>query len=248
VHHDPLPAMERALAEALVAVRDLRAMGALPPILEALTLIAPPRGFSVLPELRPFTDHARPDDWSRAGWDPRNGTVQLVYEPGEDARGERSADRGTERGGERGWGRPGGGALAQPPSDQEALNDLIAVVARAEADPSFKFLALKFLRDQLLPRAVAWAHLPSEAQIQINRAIDAGVLVTGKVENPRTPQYPVTTVALNRENGAVQERLAELARAAGPVAGSDSPAPAAAAGAATVANGRDEDDEDDEPS
>jgi hypothetical protein len=244
--------MERAVAEALTAVRELRAMGALPPALEALTLIAPPRGFSVLPELRPFTDHARPDAWGRDGWDPRNGTVNLVYEPGEEPRNHRGPERrewpdSSGRGAATGWGaRPGGAPAERPPTTEEAQRDLIGVVARAEGDPSFKFLALKFLRDQLLPRAVAWAHLPSEAQIQINRAVDVGLLVTGKVDNPRTPQYPVTTVALNRENGLVQEVLAELARADGAAADATtaSESPAADPDATTDVVP----DEDDEPS
>src|SRR5688572_416801 len=87
------------------------------------------------------------------------------------------------------------------------MRDVVRVVARAEGDPAFKFLALKFLRDQLLPRQVAWASLPHEAQIQINYAIDQGVLVTTKVENPRMPQYPVTAVQLNREHPLVGEVL-----------------------------------------
>lgn len=256
MRHDPLPAMERAVAEALIAVRELRAIGALPPALEALTLIAPPRGFTVLPELRPFTDHARPDDRGREGWDPRNGTVSLAYEPGEEAHAPRGgdrrewnerSDRGPERGSDRGWRAGPGGppALPTPPTDDEAQRDLIAVVARAEGDPTFKFLALKFLRDQLLPRQIGWAQQPSEAQIQINRAIDAGLLVTGKVENPRTPQYPVTTVTLNRADPRVQAQLATLAQAAGTAA---APAPATTAlGSAPLAASAGA-DEDDEPS
>jgi len=208
VRHDALPALERALSEALSVIRELHAQGALPPVLEPLTLIAPPRGFAANVELRPYTDHGRPDDFQRGGWDPRDGEVHLSFEPARDDRGPRPADRGERN--DRGW-RPA--AAAEPPSSEQAYRDLIAVVARAEGDPSFKFLALKFLRDQLLPRQVAWAQMQNEAQIQINRAIDAGLLVTGKVENPRTPQYPVTTVALNRENGVVQEQLAALANA-----------------------------------
>jgi len=208
VRHDALPALERALSEALSVIRELHAQGALPPVLEPLTLIAPPRGFAAHVELRPYTDHGRPDDFQRGGWDPRDGEVHLSFEPARDDRGPRPADRGERN--DRGW-RPA--AAAEPPSTEQAHRDLIAVVARAEGDPSFKFLALKFLRDQLLPRHVAWAQMQNEAQIQINRAIDAGLLVTGKVENPRTPQYPVTTVALNRENGLVQEQLAALANA-----------------------------------
>ncbi|MSR47276.1 MAG: hypothetical protein EXS13_09450 [Planctomycetes bacterium] len=226
MRNDPLPALERALADALAMVRELHAQGALPPVLEALTLIAPPRGFVAQPELKPFTDHARPDEWSRESvWDPRNGTVQLYFEPANESHAPRAPERSHQgdRGdrsnqGDRGWRQapvaPPPPALALP-STEQAQHDLIAVVARAESDSAFKFLALKYLRDQLLPRHVAWGVLQSEGQIQINRAIEAGMLVTGKVENPRMPQYPVTTVTLNREHPAVQAQLAAIAGGAG---------------------------------
>jgi hypothetical protein len=93
------------------------------------------------------------------------------------------------------------------PDPNLAIEDVVRVLGRAEGDPNFSFVALKFLRDQLLPRHVAWAAIPHEAQIQINRAIDAGAVVTTKVENPRQPQYPVTAVKLNRDNAIVQRVL-----------------------------------------
>jgi len=196
---DHLEELERAIAQALMKVRELSAQNALPPVLQPLNLIAPPRGFYVTVELTPYTDHARQDEWNRdPRWDPRNGELHIGYEPARD-----------EPARERGWyAEESRGAPASGPTDpQTAMRDIVSVVARAESDPSFKFLALKFLRDQLLPRHVAWGSLPHEAQIQINFAIDQRVLVTGKVENPRSPQYPVTTVQLNREHELVKEVL-----------------------------------------
>jgi hypothetical protein len=206
VRDDHLDELERAIAQALVKVRELAAQNALPPVLQPLNLIAPPRGFVVQVRLTPYTDHARPETRD-ARWDARNGEVTIAYEPARDDAGrDERAWYGEER-------RPASGA---PPDPQSALRDVVRVVARAEDDPAFSFLALKFLRDQLLPRQVAWASLPHEAQIQINYAIDQGVLLTGKVENPRTPQYPVTAVKLNRDHPLVQEILgAAPAEAAG---------------------------------
>jgi hypothetical protein len=223
VRPDHLADLERAIAQALTKVRELSAQNALPPVLQPLNLIAPPRGFHVQVELRPYTDHAREDDWNRdPRWDPRNGEISIGYEP---ARDEGARD-------DRSWYADDGRAAptAGPADTQTALRDVVAVVARAENDPSFKFLALKFLRDQLLPRHVAWGSLPHEAQIQINYAIDQRVLLTGKVENPRSPQYPVTTVQLNREHDLVKEVLgatdgasATSARATDGTAGSNGP-------------------------
>lgn len=210
VRHDSLADYERAIGQALVKVRELHADGALPPVLDALILLAPPRGFFVQVELRPYTDHARQEEYPRdEQWDPRNGEVHLTYEPARDARDLRDERRGRGHDDAADEWR---GPPAEPPTAEQAVADLVGVVANAEADPAFKFLALKYLRDQLLPRRVAWGSLQHEAQIQINRAIDAGILVTSKVENPRAPQYPVTAVALNRADPRVQELLATLAR------------------------------------
>jgi len=226
VQADRLDEFERAVVHALLKIRDLSAEGALPPVLDALNLIAPPHGFRVNVELKPYTDHARDDQWSRQPrWEPGNGEIHITFEPAredgrrtfEPARDDgRRADRDFPQRESREMREPrdvnqGPVPGSAPPDAQHAARDIVGVVARAENDSSFKFLALKFLRDQLLPRNAMWARDPQEAQIQINRAIDAGVLVTGKVENPRMPAYPVTTVALNRENAGVQQLLAEMA-------------------------------------
>ncbi len=205
MRRDHLEELERALEHALLKIRELSAQNALPPVLQPLNLIAPPRGFNVEVELRPYTDHAREEEWNRdQRWDPRNGEVVIGFEPAPSDAAPSREDRGWYLDDLRG---PAGSTT--PPDSQIALSDVARVVARAEADPSFKFLALKFLRDQLLPRQVAWAGRPHEAQIQINYAIDQGVLVTGKIDNPRTPQYPVTTVQLNRDHPLVKSLLSE---------------------------------------
>ncbi|MBL8842279.1 MAG: hypothetical protein JNL90_12215 [Planctomycetes bacterium] len=274
MHPDALAGYERALALALMKVRELHGAGALPPVLEALTLIAPPRGFAAHVELRPYTDHARPDDWQRdTGWDPSNGEVHLTFEPARDDAGPRDERRDDRRNFDerpRFEHAPRQERAARrepeftPPDPEQALRDVVGVVAHAESDPAFKFLALKYLRDQLLPRHIPWGVVQNEAQIQINRAIDAGLLVTGKVENPRMPQYPVTAVALNRDHPQVQELLAKLGggRSGGGEAAPNDRGPAGAngdggtpraaegatSGAASPGGGGHDDDEDDEPS
>jgi len=204
VRYERIEDLEDALARAFFVARELDAQGALPPVLQPLTLISPPRGFAINVELRPFEDPDRPGEFAEdSRWDPRHGDVLITYEPGRDEnwRDDRREDR-------RGW-RDGPPAELPPPPDPEvAVEDVVRVLARAESDPAFTFVALKFLRDQLLPRHVAWAAIPHEAQIQINRSIDAGAVVTTKVENPRQPQYPVTAVKLNRDSSIVQKVLA----------------------------------------
>jgi hypothetical protein len=213
VRYERIEDLEDALARALVVLRDLDASGALPPVLQPLTLIAPPRGFNISVELRPFEDPANPGEFAEdSRWDARHGDVLITYEQVQGqgvARDEgwRDDRRDDRRGG---W-REASSDMPTPPDPNLAIEAVVRVLGRAEGDPNFSFVALKFLRDQLLPRHVAWAGIPHEAQIQINRAIDAGAVVTTKVENPRQPQYPVTAVKLNRDNAIVQRVLATMA-------------------------------------
>ena len=53
-----------------------------------------------------------------------------------------------------------------------------------------------------------------ELLLEVNRE-QLESTVTGKVENPRSPQYPVTTVQLNREHELVKEVLGAAASANG---------------------------------
>jgi hypothetical protein len=203
VRYERIEDLENALIRALVIVRELDAEGALPPVLQPLTLLAPPRGFAVNVELRPFEDPDHPGEFAEdSRWDPRHGDVLITYESSRDEGGWREERRG-------GWRGAAPAEMPAPPDPAVAIEDVVRVLARAESDPNFTFVALKFLRDQLLPRHVPWAMIPHEAQIQINRSIDAGAVLTTKVENPRQPQYPVTAVRLNRENPIVVKVLAE---------------------------------------
>lgn len=93
----------------------------------------------------------------------------------------------------------------------EPLRDLLTVQVEAERNPQLHFVALKFLRDRLLPQSgFAWAQSPQTCQTVLVEAIDLGILHTSKKPNPRNPSFPVTAVELNREHELVQELLAGL--------------------------------------
>src|SRR5262245_3334832 len=155
VRYDRIEDLEDALARALAVVRDLDAGGALPPVLQPLSLLAPPRGYQVNVELRPFEEPDRPGEFAEdSRWDARKGDVLITYEPGRDD-GWRDDRRGERR---TGWrDAPSFSELPAAPDPTLAIEDVVRVLGRAEGDPNFSFVALKFLRDQLLPRHVAWA-------------------------------------------------------------------------------------------
>jgi len=77
--------------------------------------------------------------------------------------------------------------------------DLLIALDRAEARPGWNFVPLKKFRDEILPQE----HLPSLANTDVHHrsvlesAIEKKFVLVGKVPNPKSPQFPVTTIRLN---------------------------------------------------
>jgi len=164
-HHQ----LQRRLERALQALNEMHDAGMLPPALQPLLALAPPRGATVKVEL----DHDAPRDAS--GPDQAPDQIRIAF-PRQDS----------------------------APAGDDPMRALIGVVDRAERNPQLNFVALKFLRDRLLPETEnTWAQSPQSCQAVIAEAIDSGVLLTSKTPNPRNPDFPVTVVQLNRENPAV---------------------------------------------
>jgi len=115
VRYESIEELEDAIARAFLAARDLDAQGALPPILQPLTLISPPRGFAISVELRPFEDPDHPGEFAEdSRWDPRHGDVLINYEPGREG-----GWRDDRREGRRGWHDGAPAELPPPPGEDE---------------------------------------------------------------------------------------------------------------------------------
>ena len=76
-------------------------------------------------------------------------------------------------------------------------------------------MSLKKFRDEILPLepAAPGAFQPTDVhwQAAIRSVIEKRLVLVGKVQNPRAPQFPVTTIRLNRMMPEVQQIL-ELPR------------------------------------
>ena len=96
------------------------------------------------------------------------------------------------------------------PADTSAANDLahpgwaelLRALDRAEARPGWSFVPLKKFRDEILP-AERPEDMPNlrtdEAQRHfLQLAIEKRLVLVGKLPNPKAPQFPVTTIRLNR--------------------------------------------------
>src|SRR6266849_9702455 len=85
------------------------------------------------------------------------------------------------------------------PAEADLLRVLVRALDRAESRPGWNFVPLKKFRDEILPQE----HLPSmrtdvEHRSVLNSAIEKKFVLVGRVPNPKAPQFPVTTIRLNR--------------------------------------------------
>jgi hypothetical protein len=81
----------------------------------------------------------------------------------------------------------------------DPLSDLIRALDHAESRPGYDFVSLKWFRDAALPSAgLSWATSDATRQNVLRSAIDKRLILTSKVPNPKSPQFPVTAIRLNR--------------------------------------------------
>jgi hypothetical protein len=87
---------------------------------------------------------------------------------------------------------------------------LIRALDRAESTPGWSFVSLKKFRDEILP-VENIPHLDSDVlrQNALRCVIDKRLILLSKVQNPKAPQFPVTTIRLNRLLPEVQEVLGQ---------------------------------------
>lgn len=208
--------LQRRIERTLQSLSALHDEGMLPPALEPLLALAPPRGAQV--EVTVRESEGAPPNGRDAGLDEVRITFRGQASRSRDSRDERDTYVRREPRDARDYREPRDSRDAQPPRDP--MPALIEILAEAENRPQLRFIALKFLRDRLLPETHhAWARSPQSCQAVIGEAIDRGILLTSKTPNPRNPDFPVTAVKLNRDDPTVRKLVgaAPLRAAAAPV-------------------------------
>ena len=188
------------------ALEHLSQRRELPDDLRPLLSLAPPKSGKVHVSLRK-KDRQIKKTASAQNWSPESGTVSISFETAETGGPSRKGVwklglipelEAQEASGLRRAGGP--------------LERLVSALQRAEKD--LHFVALKWFRDKCLPQA---GFAPQDdRQSLIVQAIDRGWVFTGKVNNPRTPQFPVTTIRLNRSHPEVRRMLVEEAAESAP--------------------------------
>ena len=90
----------------------------------------------------------------------------------------------------------------------DPLPELIRALDRAESRPGYDFIALKWFRDTALAgEGFAWVAVQSTRHEVLREAIDRRLILTHKVANPKSPQFPVTAIRLNRQMPEVEAVL-----------------------------------------
>lgn len=85
------------------------------------------------------------------------------------------------------------------------IRDLINAVLAVEREGR-AFISLLWFRENRLA-TLPWATDPRTRQQVIARAIEDGILEVRKIPNPKNPQYPVSTITLNRGHEMVRAML-----------------------------------------
>jgi hypothetical protein len=126
-------------------------------------------------------------------WSPETDSIRIEFEPISErpvtapesiASGAVAAPQNQEN---------HSGDAAAPP-----MPDLIRALDRAESR-GLQFVALKWFRDVALDaEGFAWANDPAARQKVIGDGIQRRLILTRKVPNPKSPQFPVTAIYLNR--------------------------------------------------
>jgi hypothetical protein len=134
---------------------------------------------------------------SAENWSPASGRIEIRFEPVLE---------------EQKVAAPGAPDSTDRKSGPESLEArLLRALDHAESTPGWSFVALKKFRDEILssepfapgefqPTDVHW-------QEAIRSAIEKRLILTAKVQNPKSPQFPVTSIRLNRMMPEVQEVL-----------------------------------------
>jgi hypothetical protein len=130
---------------------------------------------------------------SADNWTPESGEIRIHFEADTVAHGKEMPQGKSDSD----LVRISGERVQAVVSDPVA--DLVRALDRAESRPGYQFVALKRFRDVDLPaEGFDWAKSDSTRQSVLRNSIDRHLILTSKVPNPKSPQFPVTAIRLNR--------------------------------------------------
>jgi hypothetical protein len=149
-------------------------------------------------------------DASAANWSPESGRIEIRFEATPEEL-KSAAPKGVPQG-SKSFAQTQDARVAGSQVSASSLEiELLRALDRAESTPGWNFVSLKKFRDEILPSQpfAPGAFQPADVQWEaaIRSAIEKRLVLTGKVPNPKSPQFPVTSIRLNRLMPEVQEVL-----------------------------------------
>jgi hypothetical protein len=182
-------------------------------VLQELRYPIPP-GYALRVSLREANGKKKHSNSAADSWSPASGRLEIWFEPSRSSQNEvveeavgkldtlavsgagmRNSSAQISR--PRTFVHPAETDLVKILDREEA--DLLRALDRAESKPGWTFVPLKKFRDEILPSE----HIPSmssdvEQRRVLESAIEKRLILIGRVLNPKAPQFPVTTIRVNR--------------------------------------------------
>jgi hypothetical protein len=151
---------------------------------------------------------------SANNWSPESGRIEIRFEPVPQEQKPLQVENSGQAD-NRFPAQPqqrirNAGAPNSNPESAEA--ELLRALDRAESKPGWNFVPLKKFRDEILPlEHIASMLTDVERKNMLDSAIKKQLILTNKVLNPKSPQFPVTTIRLNRLMPPVKAVLGQTA-------------------------------------
>jgi len=164
--------------------------------LEAFLLPLVPQNYRAHVSLLDKSGRKKKKNASADNWSPESGEIRIYFEPVNPLSSESLASSENLASAsipEAKLSKPETAVASDP------IFDLARALDRAESRPGYDFVALKWFRDVFLPaEGLGWTQADSVRQDVLRQAIEKRIVLTGKVPNPKSPQFPVTSIRLNR--------------------------------------------------
>ncbi len=145
-------------------------------------------------------------------WAPESDRMQCWLEPSKEGLTSRDTESptvpDTMAASDREHGESSGSSVGSAVLMHPAEVELLKALDRAESTPGWSFVSLKKFRDEILPAEnVPSLRTDVERQNVLRSAIEKRFILRKPIPNPKSPQFPVTSIRLNRLMPEVQSIL-----------------------------------------
>ncbi len=188
------------------------------PLRDALRHLSyfPPEHYQIRVFLLDESGRKKRSNAAARSWSPDSGRIEIRFEPV--SQGQEQLHSQTLRRPENILGGEPDRLAAEPADSTPHLHpaeaDLLRALNRAESKPGWSFVPLKKFRDELLPQEhLASMRTEVEQHSTLRSVIEKRFVLLGKVPNPKSPQFPVTAIRLNRLMPEVRAALGQKGNA-----------------------------------